>query len=188
MSLFEKEAHDTRGTPKPEYRRNQGPAVSLGGPFVQNRLHFFSAFERTNEPKTVTVRTGQSQFDSGVEGNIPAGYERRQLLLRGDLQVSNAHNVFLRYLWDKEYTFCEECGGTMAGRHRHGFAARLAAGRTHVGDQFPRVNEVRSQASALAPRKPRESAGNRALAGHHARRVPGRTIQTVTQASTFSRA
>ncbi len=114
MDRFEKEQHDTRGTPKPEYRRNQYGGA-LGGPIMQDRLHFFAAFERTKEPKTVTVRTGQSQFYSGVEGNLPAGYERRQLLLRGDFQVNNSQSVFLRYLWDKEYTFCEECGGSNAG-------------------------------------------------------------------------
>ncbi len=114
MDRFEQEAHDTTGAPKPAYRRNQYGGA-LGGPIVRNRLHFFGAFERTKEPKTVTVRTGQPQFYAGVEGNAPAGYERRQLLLRGDLQVNNAHNVFLRYIWDKEYTFCESCGGSMAG-------------------------------------------------------------------------
>ena len=114
MSRFEKEQHDTRGTPKPEYRRNQYGGA-LGGPIVQDRLHFFAAFERTKEPKTVTVRTGQPQFYSAVEGNLPAGYERRQMLLRGDMQVNNSQSVFLRYLWDKEYTFCENCGGTGAG-------------------------------------------------------------------------
>jgi hypothetical protein len=114
MDRFEKEAHDTRGAPKPEYRRNQYGGA-LGGPIVENRAHFFAAFERTKEPKTITVRTGQSQFYSALEGNFPAGYERRQMLLRGDLQVNQAQSVFLRYLWDKEYTFCEECGGFMAG-------------------------------------------------------------------------
>jgi hypothetical protein len=114
MDRFEKEAHDTRGTPKPEYRRNQYGGA-FGGPIMQDRLHFFTAFERTKEPKTETVRTGQPQFYSAVEGAAPAGYERRQLLLRGDFQINNAQNVFLRFLWDKEYTFCEECGGSNAG-------------------------------------------------------------------------
>ena len=114
MDRFEKEQHDTRGRPKPKYRRNQyGGAV--GGPIVRDRLHFFTAFERTKEPKTATVRTGLPQFYSAVEGNLPAGYERRQLLIRADFQVNNSQNVFLRYLWDKEYTFCEECGGSLAG-------------------------------------------------------------------------
>ena len=114
MDRFEKEQHDTRGAPKPEYRRNQYGGA-FGGPIVRDRLHFFAALERTKEPKTVTVRTGQSQFYSAVEGNLPAGYERRQLLLRGDMQINDSQSVFLRYLWDKEYTFCEECGGSLAG-------------------------------------------------------------------------
>jgi hypothetical protein len=114
MDRFEKEAHDVRGAPKPEYRRNQFGGA-LGGPIVQNRVHFFAAYEGTKEPKTVTVRTGQPQFYSALEGNSPAGYQRRQLLLRGDFQVNNNQNVFLRYLWDKEYTLCEECGGSLAG-------------------------------------------------------------------------
>jgi hypothetical protein len=114
LDRFEQEAHDTRGQPKPEYRRNQYGAA-FGGPIVQNRAHFFAAFERTKEPKTETTRTGQSQFYSAVEGSFPAGYERRQLLLRGDLQVNDSQSVFLRYLWDKEYTFCENCGGSNAG-------------------------------------------------------------------------
>ncbi|MBI4485182.1 MAG: TonB-dependent receptor [Acidobacteria bacterium] len=123
MDQFEKEAHDTRGLAKPKYRRNQYGGA-LGGPIMENRAHFFAAFERTKEPKTITVRTGQSQFYSALEGNFPAGYERRQMLLRGDLQINQSQSVFLRYLWDKEYTFCEECGNVATG------AAAVAAGST----------------------------------------------------------
>jgi hypothetical protein len=146
MDRFEKEEHDTRGTPKPEYRRDQyGGAI--GGPIVRNRLHFFGAFERTKEPKTVTVRTGQPQFYSAVEGNAPAGYERRQLLLRGDLQINNAQSVFLRYLWDKEYTFCESCGGSSAGNvGTDTDSPRDSLLAAHTWVISPRVlNEVRSQ-------------------------------------------
>ncbi|MBI4888755.1 MAG: TonB-dependent receptor [Acidobacteria bacterium] len=146
MDRFEKEAHDTRGASKPEYRRNQYGGA-FGGPVVQDRLHFFAAFERTKEPKTETVRTGQPQFFSGVEGAFPAGYERRQLLLRGDLQLNSANSVFLRYLWDKEYTFCEECGGAMAGNTGTDTdSPRDSLLAAHTWVITPRVlNEVRSQ-------------------------------------------
>jgi Carboxypeptidase regulatory-like domain len=146
MDKFEKEQHDTRGTPKPEYRRNQYGGA-FGGPVVRDRIHFFAALERTKEPKTVTVRTGQSQFYSAVEGNLPAGYERRQLLLRGDFQVNNEQNVFLRYLWDKEYTFCEECGGSLAGNTGTDTdSPRDSLLAAHTWVISPRVlNEVRSQ-------------------------------------------
>jgi hypothetical protein len=146
MDRFEKEAHDTTGAPKPAYRRNQYGGA-FGGPIVRNRVHFFGAFERTKEPKTVTVRTGQPQFYSGVEGNLPAGYQRRQLLLRTDLQVNNAHNLFLRYLWDKEYTLCEECGGAMAGNTGTDTdSPRDSLLAAHTWVISPRMlNEVRSQ-------------------------------------------
>jgi hypothetical protein len=146
MDRFEQEAHDTTGAPKPEYRRNQyGGAV--GGPIVQNRAHFFAALERTKEPKTVTIRTGQPQFYSAVEGNFPAGYERRQLLLRGDLQINDAHSLFLRYVWDKEYTLCEECGGFMAantGQDTDSPRDSLLAAHTWVISSRV-LNEVRAQ-------------------------------------------
>ena len=146
MSRFEKEQHDTRGTPKPEYRRNQYGGA-LGGPVVQDRLHFFAAFERTKEPKTATVRTGLPQFYSAVEGAFPAGYERRQLLLRGDFQVNNSQSVFLRYLWDKEYTFCEDCGGSAAGNVGGDTdSPRDSLLAAHTWVISPRaLNEVRSQ-------------------------------------------
>ncbi|MBI2187022.1 MAG: carboxypeptidase regulatory-like domain-containing protein [Acidobacteria bacterium] len=146
LDRFEKEAHDTRGQPKPEYRRNQyGGAV--GGPIIQDRLHYFAAFERTKEPKTETTRTGQPQFYSALEGSFPAGYERRQMLLRGDFQINNAQSVFLRYLWDKEYTFCENCGGENAGNvgtDTNSPRDSLLAAHTWVISSRV-LNEVRSQ-------------------------------------------
>ena len=114
LDRLQKEAQDTQGAPKPPYRRNQFGGA-MGGPILQNRIHFFAAYEGTKEPKTATVRTGEPQFYSALEGNVPAGYERRQLLARGDMQLNNAQSVFLRYLWDKEYGDCESCGGENAG-------------------------------------------------------------------------
>jgi hypothetical protein len=146
LDRFEKEQHDTLGRPKPKYRRNQfGGAI--GGPIVQDRVHFFSAYEGTKEPKTVTVRTGQSQFYSALEGNLPAGYERRQLLARADMQVNNSQNVFLRYLWDKEITTCEACGGSNAANVVNDTESprdSLLASHTWVISSRA-LNEVRSQ-------------------------------------------
>ena len=146
LDRFEKEAYDTRGQPKPEYRRNQYGGAA-GGPIITDRLHYFAAFERTKEPKTETVRSGQPQFYSAVEGSFPAGYERRQLLLRGDFQVNNNQSVFLRYLWDKEYTFCEDCGGSNAGNvgtDTNSPRDSLLAAHTWVISSRL-LNEVRSQ-------------------------------------------
>ena len=146
MDRIQKQQFDDFGRPKPEYRRNQYGGA-LGGPLVRDRAHFFATFERTSEPKTATVNTGQPRFYSGVEGNLPAGYQRRQLLLRGDVQVNNNQNVFLRYLWDKEATLCEECGGSNAGNIGQDTDSprdSLLAAHTWVISSGV-LNEVRSQ-------------------------------------------
>jgi hypothetical protein len=105
--------HDEFGDPKPEYRRNSY-GVSLGGPVIKDRLHFFFAFARSTEPKTETVNTGQPQFYSALEGNVPSSFERRAYFARADFQINARQNVFARYVWDKELTFCETCGGINA--------------------------------------------------------------------------
>lgn len=146
MDRFERESHDLRGAAKPEYRRDQF-GFAGGGPILQDRLHFFGAYEGTREPKTATVRTGQPQFYSALEGNVPAGYKRRQLLARVDWQVSGDSNVFVRYLYDKEITFCESCGGTNAGNVGTDTDSPrdslLVAYTTVIGSRM--LNEVRSQ-------------------------------------------
>ena len=114
FTRIEKDRHDRLGEPKPDYRRHQ-QGGAFGGPIITNRLHFFTAFERTEEPKTAIVNTGLPQFYGALEGGFPAPYKRRQFLARGDLQINNAQSVFVRYIWDKELTFCEDCGGNAGG-------------------------------------------------------------------------
>ena len=114
FSKIEKERHERLGEPKPEYRRHQ-QGGGVGGPIIQDRLHFFTAYERTEEPKTAIVNTGLPQFYGALEGAFDAPYKRRQFLVRGDLQINNAQSAFVRYIWDKEMTFCESCGGNDGG-------------------------------------------------------------------------
>lgn len=143
---LEKARHDKFGDPKPEYRRNQyGGAV--GGPILQDRLHFFTAFEATKEPKSVTVDTRQPQFYSAVEGNFPAGYERRQFMGRVDFQINEKHSAFGRYLYDKEFTFCESCGGNSSGFSGTDTSSpRDSLLLAHTWVVSPRIlNEIRSQ-------------------------------------------
>lgn len=141
-----KARHDQFGDPKPKYRRNQFGGA-LGGPILQNRLHFFTAYEQSKEPKSVTVQTGQPQFYSAVEGNFPAGYDRQLFMARADLSINSEHSLFVRYLYDKEYTFCESCGGNNAGfiggdAHSPRDSLLLA----HTWIVSPRIlNEIRSQ-------------------------------------------
>jgi hypothetical protein len=119
----------------------------VGGPVVKDRLHFFFAFEGSKEPKTATVKTGQPQFYSAVEGSFPSAYDRTAYFGRGDFQINQRHNVFARYVWDKELTLCENCGGTtgaFSGTDTQSPRDSLLVSHTWVVS--PRIpNEVRSQ-------------------------------------------
>jgi Carboxypeptidase regulatory-like domain len=143
---LQKERHDQFGEPKPEYRRNSY-GFALGGPIVRDRLHFFFAFSRSLEPNTKQTNTGQPQFYSAVEGSFPSSYERRAYFARGDFQINAQQNVFSRYAYDKEYTLCEDCGGTNGGffgTDTHSPRDSMLVAHTWVIS--PRIlNEIRSQ-------------------------------------------
>lgn len=113
MNRFEKQEHEEKGTPKPEYRRHQFGAA-LGGPLIRDRLHFFAASERTDENEAFIVKTGQPQFYSALEGTFP--YENLSTLffLRGDAQLTPQQNLFVRWAFQGGTTICENCGGTNA--------------------------------------------------------------------------
>ena len=70
MNKFEQLNHDTLGTPKPEFRRNQYGAT-FGGPIVMNRAHFLVAADLTETKQAITVNTGKPQFYRSVEGTFP---------------------------------------------------------------------------------------------------------------------
>ena len=109
LNTFEQAAVD-KGGQKPQYRRNQfGGAV--GGPIIQNRLHLFVAAERTKEDKYVTVNTGKPQFYSALEGVFPIPEYDNTAFFRGDLQINQKQNLFLRYAMERADYTCDTCGG-----------------------------------------------------------------------------
>jgi carboxypeptidase family protein len=107
---IEKELHDRTGEPKPDYRRHSAGAA-IGGPLIQDRLHFFASFERAKEEERAIVETGQPQFYSALEGSFPRTYMRRAWLARVDYQVNQRQTLFWRYVTDLEHIRCEDCGG-----------------------------------------------------------------------------
>ena len=66
------------------------------------------------ENKSFTVNSGQPRFYSALEGVFPTNYLRHKYFLRGDWQMSQSQNVFVRYGKDWEHIDCEGCGGTNA--------------------------------------------------------------------------
>jgi hypothetical protein len=113
MNRFERERHDTRGTPKPDCRRHQFGAA-VGGPIVRNRVHFFTTAERTKTNLFTTVTTGRPEFYSALEGTFPIPEYSNMVFTRGDVQINPGQTAFGRYAWqDSDFT-CEGCGGRLA--------------------------------------------------------------------------
>lgn len=98
---------------KPEYRRDQFGG-SLGGALVRDKVHFFGSFERTDTEEFYTVRTGQPQFYSAVEGTFSLPSERNLYSGRVDWQINQAQSMFARYLGEDDKKTCQGCGGISA--------------------------------------------------------------------------
>ncbi len=112
-SKFEELATQTKGSPKPNYRRNQF-GVSIGGPIVQDKLHFFGAVERTKEDKYITVSTGKSQFYSALEGIFPEPEYSNTYFGKVDWQINQQQSLFIRFAGQQQNYTCDSCGGTAA--------------------------------------------------------------------------
>ena len=146
MNTFEQLNHDTLGTPKPAFRRNQYGGT-LGGPVVMNEAHFLVATDLTQTSQAITVNTGKPQFYSSVEGTFPNPSYRRTFLSRYDQQLTGKQNLFARWAWEWDHTNCETCGATSAAfsgsridQRRHS----LVGGHTMViGSRM--LNEFRAQ-------------------------------------------
>jgi hypothetical protein len=109
MTRFEKES----GAPKPDYRRHQF-GVALGGPILQDRLHFFTAGEGTRETKFFTVNTGRPDLYGKLEGTFDEPEYNAMVFGRGDVQINQNQTLFARYAWQNSDFDCELCGGRNA--------------------------------------------------------------------------
>lgn len=145
---FEKLATETKGTPKPNYRRDQF-GLAIGGPIVTDRLHFFGSVERTDEKKFITVNTGKPAFYSGLEGTFAEPEYSNTYFGKVDWQPSTRQNLFVRYAGQQQDYTCDSCGGTAALNTDGGInqpRRSFAGGHTWAGSSRI-VNELRAQHS-----------------------------------------
>ena len=95
------------------YNRNNFGAA-LGGPIVQNRVHFFIAQEYTQEKTSYLVNTGKPQFYGKYEGVFDGGLPNEEFFIRTDAQLTQKQNGFVRWAYQRAELQCEGCGGKSA--------------------------------------------------------------------------
>lgn len=88
------------GREKPAYRRYQWGG-SLGGPIVEDRTHFFFAYERTDEELFYTI--DNNGIFPEYEGTFPKDEWRYMWLARVSHQLTEDHSVWVRVAWENEY-------------------------------------------------------------------------------------
>ncbi len=131
-------------TVRPPYRRYQDGGT-IGGPVVKDRTHFFFTYERTDENVFLTVNT------RGVWPTYDGTYRSKQprwtYLLRGDHQLSNTQNTFVRFAKEDEYRPIVSVGGITSPTASFDFAVpRTSAVVGHTWVMSARMlNDLRAQ-------------------------------------------
>jgi hypothetical protein len=113
LNKFEELNQQTKGTPKPDFRRHQFGG-GLGGPIVKDRLHFFGAVERTKINRFTLVNTGKPDLYGSLEGSFAVPEYNNNLFGRLDAQINPQQSAFLRYAYQVSDFTCDTCGGTNA--------------------------------------------------------------------------
>src|SRR5205814_11329 len=76
--------------------RHQAGAA-LGGPIVMNKVHFFTAYEYTQENSSYAVTTGAPQFYGKYEGVFDQKLPNRLFFARSDAQLTSKQSGFVRW-------------------------------------------------------------------------------------------
>jgi carboxypeptidase family protein len=136
------------GQPKPDFSRHQyGGAV--GGPIVKDKLHFFQAAERLKNNLYDNVIVKVPPFYGNLNGVFPSPEYNNMTFTRGDWQINQKQNLFVRYGWQVSDFTCEGCSTSSSTPWFFGAGIkqyRYAWVGAHTWVLSPRVlNEVRGQ-------------------------------------------
>lgn len=77
---------------------------SLGGPILQNRTHYFSAYEYTNvDRENIIALPASNPFASRENGTFPATSREHLLVTKVDHRINERWSLFARYAFDDQY-------------------------------------------------------------------------------------
>jgi hypothetical protein len=114
------------------FNRNQFGG-DVGGPILKNRLHFYTAYERTQTDASYTIYTGAGHpFYSANEGVFPQPSHDQLLTIRGDYEISNNQHMFARYAQEWNLQTWQGCGNATKANCYDGLIPRhsIVAGHT----------------------------------------------------------
>ena len=144
QKLLDQQQNVPEGTNEPEYHRYQYGGT-IGGPIIQNKTHFFFAYEGTKEQQNFTINTGGiwSQYD----GVFPSKQTRWTYNTKVNHQLSPSQSVFFRWGAEDEYRPIITTGGRTTPSASFDFAVpRHSAVLSHTWVMGPRtLNDLRFQ-------------------------------------------
>ena len=108
QKVLDQQQNVAAGTNEPDYHRYQYGGT-IGGPIIQNRTHFFLAYEGTKEQQNFTINT--NGIWPQYEGVFPSKQTRWTYNAKVNHQLSSTQSVFFRWGAEDEYRPIITTGG-----------------------------------------------------------------------------
>ena len=146
-NIFQQQAEKSQGTGKAPFLRNQFGA-DFGGPIIKNRLHFYTAYERTQTDSAFTIFTGAAghQFYSANEGVFSQPSHDQMFNQRFDYQINSNQHLFGRYSQEWNLLTYQGCSNASESNCYNGDFPRHAVVVGHTWTPSATlVNEARFQ-------------------------------------------
>ena len=144
QKVLDKQQNVAEGTNEPDYHRYQYGGT-IGGPIIQNRTHFFLAYEGTKEQQNFTINT--NGIWPQYEGVFPSKQTRWTYNAKVNHQLSSTQSVFFRWGAEDEYRPIITTGGRTTPSASFDFGVpRQSAVMSHTWVVNPStLNEMRFQ-------------------------------------------
>jgi len=108
QKVLDQQQNVPAGTNEPDYHRYQYGGT-IGGPIIQNRTHFFLAYEGTKEQQNFTINT--NGIWPQYEGVFPSKQTRWTYNAKVNHQLSSTQSMFFRWGAEDEYRPIITTGG-----------------------------------------------------------------------------